>query len=550
MHDRYSVLVHSAALPPQGDLASDDSEESLTWAVDGLLAAGPVPKINQILSNLARQLPHLISVTWCRIGLWASHKHRFTIRAAHAIRDLRWDPRIGDELVLDSVPQLRQVVEAVRPVVLPPQTVREFAAMAPAHPLLDRGVQSLGFVPLATQKRVLGLISFGEMRSWDRSPITQEKFNICKAIASQTALAVEAAVNLQVVDYQRQMLEHFLDQAVADMLVLVDTRQQIAWVNGAMEKLIGRPRDEILGRPCSQVFGSCNQVDCPMALAMRKGHPIPPREVNSCLAQINNGQIHLVGAAAPVAGETGEVVGAVGLFWDLSANGMSPLSNELVLSAFLHELRTPLAGLQLAARAIVRFSQGNEQMDTLLQNVSLQCDRLEALADIVFESERRGLRSLELRQQPLNLAEILEQVASLYQGFAATHPIRIDVRAGVDQVLADERYLRVILCNLLDNAIKYSPAGGEINVWVNEYGEEQVVITIADEGVGVPLEQQDRIFEKFHRAVENGVQSVNGTGLGLYIVRGLVEAHDGRVWVKSEPGKGSSLSFTLPRLRS
>ncbi|RME44966.1 MAG: PAS domain-containing protein [Chloroflexi bacterium] len=550
MHDDYGVLVHSVALPPRGDPASDDGEESSTWTADGLLAAGPIPKIDEILSDLARQLPHLISVTWCRIGLWASHAHRFTIRAAHAIRDLRWDPHIGDELVLDSVPQLRQVVEAVRPVVLPPQTVRELAEMAPAHPLLDRGVQSLGFVPLATQKHVLGLISLGEMRSWNRSPITREKFNICNAIASQTALAVEAAVNLQVVDYQRQMLEHFLDRAVADMLVLVDARQQVAWVNGAVERLVGRPRDEILGRPCSQVFGSCNQVDCPMALAMRKGHPIPPREVNSCLAQINNGRVHLVGAAAPVAGETGEVVGAVGLFWDLSADEVSPLSNEMVLSAFLHELRAPLAGLQLAARAVVKFSSGNEQMDTLLQNVSLQCDRLEALADIVLDAERQGLRDLELKPRPLDLAQTLERVIGLYKGFASTHPIRVDIRAGADSVLADEKYLRVVLCNLLDNAIKYSPAGSEINVWVDEHDEKWVVITIADEGMGIPLEQQDRIFEKFYRVAGNSPQSVNGTGLGLYIVKKLVEAHGGQVWVKSEPGRGTSLSFTLPRLMS
>jgi signal transduction histidine kinase len=113
-------------------------------------------------------------------------------------------------------------------------------------------------------------------------------------------------------------------------------------------------------------------------------------------------------------------------------------------------------------------------------------------------------------------------------------------------VPADEERIRQVLSNLVGNAIKYSPEGGTIRVggW---YDDQEVTVYVADEGIGIPRGEEERVFEPFHRVDSSLRRRTQGAGLGLYLVKALVEAHGGRVWVRSEEGKGATFFFTLPR---
>ncbi|MFQ5341634.1 MAG: ATP-binding protein [Anaerolineae bacterium] len=505
--------------------------------------------IDGILSSLAEQLPRLISVTCCRAGLLDESQEYFTIRAAHAVRDFPWNPHVGNTLLLDEVPRLRQAVDAGQPLVLSSEDVRRLAVMGQAYPLLDRGLRSLAAIPLATRQRVLGLISLGEMRSWDRSPITTHKLDTCSAIASQTAISVEKAVELRALRARQQMLEHLLGQAMADFLIVIDSRRRITFANAAVERLLGRPRGEIVGRPCTEVFEACNGEHCLLALAMQSCRVVPPREVSGCTISPNDRQPYLIGAAAPVIGRTGQVEGGVGLFWDPSASRITTLSQETLLSALIHELRAPLTNLKLAANAALRYTQRDEQTEALLQTLNLQCDRLSAAVYLLLDTRWGNSHDQEILPQPVNLAQAIARAVALYKGFASSHPIHVQIKDDATWALADEAYMMVILCDLLDNAIKYSPEGGVINVDVDEYDEDSVVITITDQGVGIPGEHLDRIFREFYRVQGDHVPPVDGKGQGLYIVKRLLEAQNGQIWVESQPGKGTSFTLTLPRLR-
>ncbi|MCB0237442.1 MAG: hypothetical protein KDH08_02135, partial [Anaerolineae bacterium] len=123
----------------------------------------------------------------------------------------------------------------------------------------------------------------------------------------------------------------------------------------------------------------------------------------------------------------------------------------------------------------------------------------------------------------------------------------LDFPAELPAVLADEARIRQVIDNLLSNAIKYSPAGGMIRVgaWHDSQG---VTVYVADEGIGIPPEEQTRLFESFYRVDSGMRRQTKGTGLGLYLSKAIVEAHNGQIWVRSTPGKGSTFFFTLPEV--
>ena len=114
-------------------------------------------------------------------------------------------------------------------------------------------------------------------------------------------------------------------------------------------------------------------------------------------------------------------------------------------------------------------------------------------------------------------------------------------------VQADRSYLEQVLINLLDNAIKYTPGGGRIEVSVADRGDEEILFSVKDNGIGIPKEDLSRIFERFYRVDKGRSQEMGGTGLGLSIVKHIVQTHGGRVWAESRPGKGSTFYFTLPK---
>jgi signal transduction histidine kinase len=125
------------------------------------------------------------------------------------------------------------------------------------------------------------------------------------------------------------------------------------------------------------------------------------------------------------------------------------------------------------------------------------------------------------------------------------HRFSLDFPPDFPTVFGDEERLRQVLSNLVSNAIKYAPQGGEVRVggWADG---RQVTVYVADQGIGMPLEEQGKLFQRFYRVDSSLRRSTQGAGLGLYLCKSIVEAHGGRIWLRSEPGKGTTVFFTLP----
>jgi signal transduction histidine kinase len=193
----------------------------------------------------------------------------------------------------------------------------------------------------------------------------------------------------------------------------------------------------------------------------------------------------------------------------------------------------------------------NEQQKQFLDIIKSNIDRLAILVNDLLDVSRIEAGKVALSFQPVDMAEAITEVArDVQQKYADEGKVldyRLEASPSLPNVYGDVDRIRQILGNLIDNAYRYSPPGTSIEISVRRQGDE-LQVDVQDQGIGIFPDDQDRIFERFYRGENQLVMETAGTGLGLPIVKELVEMHNGRLWVESEgiPGKGSTFSFTLP----
>ncbi|MFA5316036.1 MAG: PAS domain S-box protein [Dehalococcoidales bacterium] len=225
---------------------------------------------------------------------------------------------------------------------------------------------------------------------------------------------------------------------------------------------------------------------------------------------------------------------------------INKLKSDL-LSTVSHELRTPLATIKGYATILVDYDSrlANDEKREYLHAVSGAIDRLTDLVDHLLDMSRLEAGLLNLEKIPTSISKLIKSAVSDAQLRSTGHQIVADQAKRLPKILGDSRRLRQVLDNLLDNAIKYSWKGSKVVVRAQRVGSE-LMVSISDEGIGIPPGDLERVFDRMYRIEQRLGSSIGGIGLGLAICRGLVEAHDGRIWMESQQGKGSTCYFTLP----
>lgn len=225
------------------------------------------------------------------------------------------------------------------------------------------------------------------------------------------------------------------------------------------------------------------------------------------------------------------------------------LARDRQLAAIAHELARPLTGMRAGLEAL------QEDMDiepatreSLLEGVGDEMDRLERLISTLQGLHKRALRPIELVYSEVNPDQLIRACLGNMQSAADRLGIKLDldIPAGLPSIRADQDRLIQLMTNLLDNALKFTPRGGLILVQTGAEADA-IWIRVADTGVGIMPEELPNIFQQFYRGDESRPPEKRGMGLGLAICREIVNAHGGRIWVESEPGKGATFAFTLPR---
>ncbi len=219
------------------------------------------------------------------------------------------------------------------------------------------------------------------------------------------------------------------------------------------------------------------------------------------------------------------------------------------MSLISHELRSPLTVIMGAVNtALTEYTRLSEQeMRQLLSDASYEAEVLSHLLGDLLELARAQAGQISLYEEPLDIDEVVRDTVAKIKRQSNAHHFMVRTGGKLPLVKADRLRLERILYNLLDNAVKYSPAGGDVKVFAREDGD-CLVIGVSDQGIGIPLEDQQRLFEPFQR-LGNKLEGVSGIGLGLVVCQRLVQAHGGRIWVESAGKQGSTFYFTLPVFR-
>jgi signal transduction histidine kinase len=226
------------------------------------------------------------------------------------------------------------------------------------------------------------------------------------------------------------------------------------------------------------------------------------------------------------------------------------LKAELI-ATLAHEMRTPLTSVKGYASALLmeETSFAPDTQREFLQIIDEECDLLRDLIHDLLESSIIDAGLMEINPQPIMLARLVENVIGEIKHRARGHRFLVSFPPGMPILEADPDRVSQVLRNLIDNAVKYSPEGGLVVVR-GEVGQDEVIVTVADQGVGIAPEHLNRLFEKYFRVKTGRRHHVAGTGLGLPIARTIVESHGGRIWAESQIGEGTALHFTLPLTRS
>ena len=222
------------------------------------------------------------------------------------------------------------------------------------------------------------------------------------------------------------------------------------------------------------------------------------------------------------------------------------------VSVVSHELRTPMTSIKGYVENLLDGLAGTltEKQTRSLERVKHNIDRLTRMINELLDLSKIEAGRLELNLSPVALSEVAEEIVESYQTAAREKSIalRSMIDPSLPRIQGDTDKLSRILINLVHNAIKFTPQGGEIRVESQMDNAERVIITVTDSGEGIPLHELDKVFDKFYRS-ESAPVEARGAGLGLAIAKNLVELHGGTIWVESTPGKGSRFSFTIPIAR-
>jgi PAS domain S-box-containing protein len=421
-----------------------------------------------------------------------------------------------------------------------------------AHPGGDGGPPSVNVLevvqrrrPLLTSKHiVVPLVSHGGrtlgalslFAGEQRRPFESDDLSWASALAGMAALAIDTARMHEEVEARAEAARVL--SYVGDGVFLLDRSGTIRLWNPMAEAITTLSAESVIGRAANDAIPGWDQI----AERVPIGPARQPGAAEALPMETERGERWISISGVEFFG------GTVYAFRDITdAHRLDELQAEFISTAS-HELRTPLAAVYGAAQTLRRHDfaldeAGRERFISLIVDES---ERLGRIVNQILLANQLDVGRLDLVEEPFDAHELLERVSEATRTHIPPHiDLELNVADAVPPVAADKDRVRQILVNLVENAIKYSPDGGTIELGV-EAIDGMVLFRVVDEGLGIPDEERGRVFEKFYRLDPDLTRGVGGTGLGLYICSELVERMGGRIWVEAGKVKGSAFYFELP----
>jgi signal transduction histidine kinase len=239
------------------------------------------------------------------------------------------------------------------------------------------------------------------------------------------------------------------------------------------------------------------------------------------------------------------ILGTVQLFRTFSKEvSLAKQQNNFLLS-ITHELKSPIASIKLSLQTLNKRIQFEEKYQRLITNSIEDTDRLQGLVDNILFAARMENHSYSFERKDENISDLVEHLIAKFRiNTGSTRTIHATIQPDIDYKV-DKEALRSALTNILENAYKYSDAASLIQVYLYKK-DHQIIFEVKDEGKGISAEEKQKIFEKFYRIGNEATRNTKGTGLGLFIVKKVIESHNGKVWVENNHPKGSIFKVALP----
>jgi PAS domain S-box-containing protein len=521
--------------------AERSARERLSFIAEASELLSSSMAYEQTLTRLARlTVPRLAD--WCAIDmvdengeierLAVVHKDPGKIRRAHELQK-RYPPKADDP---HGVAYVIRTGEPEFVTALSDDVLDELVA---GDDGLRKIVSELGLhswicVPLSARGRTFGALTL--IAAEAHAAYTQADFELALELARRAGILVDNARLFREAERAAHAARALV--YVADGVVLLDRDGFVRHWNPAAAAITGVAEEHALGRLVETIVPAWESLSAHVPLVRPGQGPARPVTIPLTI----QGQELWVSVTGVAFGE-----GTVYTLADVTdEHALEEKRTEFVATAS-HELRTPLAAVYGAIRTLRRgdIELRPEDEAAFLEIIEAEAVRLTQLVDQILVAGQLDADAVDVELEECDPAEIAVGVVES----AALHlPDGISLHVSPDRaspILCDENRLRQILVNLVDNAIKYSPEGGDVEIRFQAQNGE-CLIEVVDEGLGIPSSERERIFEKFYRLDPEQRRGVGGSGLGLYICRELVERMNGRIEVESEPGKGSRFTVALP----
>lgn len=420
--------------------------------------------------------------------------------------------------------------------------------------LIDGGLKQTFAIPLKFAHEPLGMMIVFRDQVLDT---TANDLQVLQSFADQAAIAVHNAQLYERINQEHQRLAAIL-QYSADGVMILSPDYVIKRFNRALERLTGWTAEDAIGSYQSDVIQWVNPQGDNLEDAITDGWPYTlsastysedPLYVEGEITRTDGLVVSIGITYAPLFNSDGTLNGIIANVRDISKFRQAQELQNTFISVVSHELKTPVAIIKGYASTLNRpdVHWDKAVIDDTLTVIEDEADRLTGLIqDLLTASQLQIQGTLPLEIGLVSLEHVINQSVERFRKQTSIHEIVTDIPDDLPMIEGDGARLRQVMDNLISNAIKYSPEGGQIVVGA-QYDEQNITVFVRDHGVGLSLVDHKRIFDRFFRVDGKLSRRTQGTGLGLYLVKMIIEAHHGTVNVESSLGSGSTFYFTIAR---
>ncbi len=417
---------------------------------------------------------------------------------------------------------------------------------------LDKRLKQPFALPLIFAGEPLGLLIV--LRSYVATA-TSDDMQVLQSFADQAAIGVHNAQLYERIEHERRRLAAILQHS-ADGVMILDAQAQIISMNHALERMTAWRATDAVGLDQDEVIIWKRLENSDLKKALDEGWPFRNADdtpdslyVEGDLLRRDGLTLSIGIVYSPLLTADGHLSNIIANVRDITNFRQAQEMQNVFISTISHELKTPVALIKGHA-ATLRRDDHEWSQDVVHEYATVieeESDRLTVLIEnLLTTSKIQAQRTLELNLDDVWLDQLAARAVERFSTQTQKHSFELHFPPDFPAIQGDEQRLRQVLDNLLSNAIKYSPNGGVIEVG-GIVDDRTVTVYIRDQGVGLSASEQDRVFERFYRVDGKLSRRTQGTGLGLFLARSIIEAHGGSMRVESQPAQGASFYFTLPQ---